>query len=217
MHTIWIKFLYQPLINVLILIVNTVAFGNLGVAVIIMTVLVKILLIPLTNRSIEGQIAMKAIEPEIAKLKNMGLSKEEQARKQFELYKQNKVNPFSGCLLILIQLPIIFALYYVFMEGLGDASGLLYSFVKMPEHLGVGFMGVADITKPSIIFALLAGASQFLQFHLSPAQKKGPPPEPGAKRSFQDDISRSMSTQMKYVLPVMIFLVGLKLSEEVAI
>lgn len=217
MYAIWQTALYQPLLNLLIGIVNTVAFGNLAIAVIVLTVLVKIALIPLTRRSIEGQLAMKALEPEIAKLKASGLSKEEQAKKTFELYKLHKTNPFAGCLLILIQLPIIFALYYVFFHGIGDASGLLYSFVKMPEHISTGFLGIADITKPSIVFALLAGASQFLQFHFSPTQQKRPAPPAGTKPSFQDDLSRSMNTQMKYVLPVMIALISLKLSAAVAL
>lgn len=216
MHAIWQTIFYQPLLNILIYIVGTVAFGNLAVAVIILTLLVKLILFPLTRKSIESQIKMKAIEPEIAKLKTAGLSKEEQAKKTFELYKRNNVNPFSGCLLILIQLPIIVALYYVFYSGIGGASELLYSFVHMPGTISHGFLGLADVTKPSIVFAALAGLSQFLQIHWSIANVKKVATTPGEK-SFRDDLARNMQTQMKYVLPVMIFIFSLNISAAVAI
>src|SRR3989344_2574676 len=102
LSSIWNNILYKPLINALAL-------------------------FPFSQKSIESQAAMNSLAPHIKKIKESGVSKEEQARLTFELYKEHKTNPFSGCLLVLIQIPIIFALYYVFLKGINFESGLLYS------------------------------------------------------------------------------------------
>src|SRR5260221_14464673 len=109
---IWNIILYHPLINALALLVSIIPGGDVGIAVIILTILVKIILFPLSQRSIESQAQMSILAPELNKIKTSGASKEEQAKLTFELYKQHKTNPFSGCLLVLVQIPIIFALYY---------------------------------------------------------------------------------------------------------
>ena len=216
MHALWTMLLYRPLVNILMLIMSTVSFGDIGVAVIILTILVKLVLFPLTKRSIISQVKMKAIEPEMAKIKAKYPAKEEQAKKTFELYKKNGVNPFSGCLLVILQLPIILALYYVFLHGLADAPTLLYSFVHIPANMSTSFLGLADITKPNIVFAILAALAQFFQLQLSASMAPAPKIE-GAPVSFKDDLARNMTSQMKYVLPVMILLVGLRVSAAVAL
>src|SRR3989339_1880931 len=165
---IWNTILYQPLINALVFLVSIVPGGDVGIAVIILTILVKLILFPLSQKSIESQAEMSILTPELNKIKASGASKEEQARLTFELYKEHKTNPFSGCLLVLIQIPIIFALYYVFLKGINFESGLLYSFIHVPEHSNMIFLGVLDITKKSLILAILAGISQYLQAHFMP-------------------------------------------------
>ena len=122
----------------------------MGIAVIILTILVKILLFPLTQKSIESQAAMSLLAPEIDKIKKSGASKEEQARMTFELYKTHKVNPFSGCLPVLVQLPVIFALYYVFFKGINFESNLLYSFIHVPDKINITFLGLIDISGKSL-------------------------------------------------------------------
>src|SRR3989344_393315 len=133
LSNIWDTFLYAPLLNALAFLVSIVPGGDLGIAVIILTILVKIILFPLSQKSIESQAAMNILAPELNKIKNSGASKEDQAKQTFELYKKHKTNPFSGCLLVLIQIPIIFALYYVFFKGIDFQSGLLYSFIPALE------------------------------------------------------------------------------------
>ena len=115
---IWNTVLYEPLLNALAFLVSIVPGGNVGLAVIALTILVKVLLFPLSQKSIESQAKMTILTPEIDKIKKSGASKEEQAKQTFDLYKKHKTNPFSGCLLVLIQIPIIFALYYVFYKGI---------------------------------------------------------------------------------------------------
>jgi len=212
---IWNAILYQPLLNALAFLVSIIPGGDVGVAVIILTILVKIILFPLSQKSIESQAEMNILTPEINKIKESGASKEEQAKQTFELYKKHNTNPFSGCLLVLIQIPVIFALYYVFLKGINFQSGLLYSFVKVPVHINMIFLGFLNITKKSLFLAILAGISQYLQAHFMPK-----PPTPalsGASASFADSFSKSMSMQMKYIFPFIIAFIAYNISGAVAL
>ena len=115
---IWDTLLYNPLVNLLAFLVSIAPGGDVGLAIIALTILVKLVLYPLSQRSLESQGKMTLLSPELEKIKKSGLSKEEQAAQTFELYRQHKTNPFSGCLLVVIQIPIILALYYVFLNSL---------------------------------------------------------------------------------------------------
>lgn len=210
---IWNTLLYQPFLNALAFLVSVVPGGDVGLAVIILTVLVKILLFPLSQRSIESQAKMSILAPEIDKIKKSGVSQEEQAKQTFELYKKYKTNPFSGCLLLLIQIPIIFALYYVFYKGINFDSGLLYSFVPRPENMNMIFLGILDLSKKSLILAVLAGLSQYLQARFMPK----PAPSTATAGSFQDSFAKSMQMQMKYVFPFIITFVAYSVSGAIAL
>jgi YidC/Oxa1 family membrane protein insertase len=212
-HTIWNAVLYQPLLNALAFLVSVIPGGDVGVAVVVLTILVKIILLPLSQKSIESQAQMNILAPELNKIKASGASKEEQARLTFELYKQHKTNPFSGCLLVLIQIPIIFALYYVFLKELTFESGLLYSFIHVPEHINMMFLGILDISQKSIVLAILAGVSQYLQAHFMPK----PASSGGDGTSFQESFAKSMNMQMKYVFPFLIAFFAYSISGAVAL
>lgn len=211
---IWDALLYEPLLNALAFLISVVPGGDVGLAVIILTVLVKLILLPLSHKSIDNQAKMAALAPELNKIKSGGASKEEQARMQFELYKKHKTNPFSGCLLIIIQIPIIFALYYVFYKGI-KFDGVLYSFVQAPQNMDMIFLGFLDIASRSLPLALLAGASQYLQAHFMPKPKL---PETSSKiLSFQESFSKTMHLQMKYMFPVMVTFIAYSISGAVAL
>ncbi|MFA5840931.1 MAG: YidC/Oxa1 family membrane protein insertase [Candidatus Paceibacterota bacterium] len=214
LSNIWNTILYQPLLNALAFLVSIIPGGDVGLAVIVLTILVKIILFPLSQKSIESQAEMNILTPEINKIKTSGASKEEQARLTFELYKKHNTNPFSGCLLVLIQIPVIFALYYVFLKGIKFDGGLLYSFVHVPAHVNMLFLGFLDITQKSLVLAILAGVSQYLQAHFMP---KAPTPTPGATSSFADSFSKSMSMQMKYIFPFVIAFIAYSISGAVAL
>ena len=212
-QNIWDIVLYEPLLNALAFLISITPGGDVGVAVIILTVLVKIILYPLSQKSIESQAQMSILAPELEKIKSSGESKEEQARLTFELYKKHKANPFSGCLLVLIQIPIIFALYYVFYKGINFESGVLYSFIQAPENMNMNFLGGLDIGGKSLVLALLAGASQYLQAHFMPK----PSPSKTGTGSFQESFSKSMHMQMKYVFPVVVAFIAYSISGAVAL
>jgi len=213
LSSIWNIVLYHPLLNALAFLVSIIPGGDVGIAVIVLTILVKIILFPLSQKTIESQAEMNILTPEINKIKTSGASKEEQARLTFELYKKHNTNPFSGCLLVLIQIPVIFALYYVFLKGI-KFDGALYSFVHVPAHINMVFLGFLDITQKSLVLAILAGVSQYLQAYYMP---KPPTPVPGASTSFADSFTKSMSMQMKYIFPFIIAFIAYSISGAVAL
>ncbi len=213
LHNLWNALLYKPFVNVLAFLVSIIPGGDMGVAVIILTLLVKTALFPLSQRSIESQAKMKLLEPEIAKIKAGGASKEEQAKQTFDLYKKYKTNPFSGCLLIFIQIPIIFALYYVFYKGIKFDEGVLYSFIHAPLHVNNIFLGLVDLSGKSMVLAVLAGVSQFLQAHYMPKSA----PSVGGKGNFAESFGKSMQMQMKYVFPFLIAFFAYSISGAVAL
>lgn len=221
MQTLWNTIFYQPIYNALIFIINNVTFGDVGFAIIILTILVKFILFPLTKKSIKSQILMKRLEPELKRIKKEFPDKQEQAKKTFELYKKYGTNPFSGCLVVLLQLPVIFALYYVFYKGLSLDAGPIYSFINTPSLLNTNFLGLIDIHSKSIVLALLAGISQFIQGYLAtPIKPKVEivkdmaTPEP---KTFQEQLSDSMQMNVRYILPIFIAIIAYQISAAVAL
>lgn len=219
MHTVWNTLFYEPIYNALIFTINNITFGDVGFAIIFITILVKAILSPLTARSIRSQILMKRMEPELKQIKKDFPNKEEQAKKTFELYKKYGTNPFSGCLVVLLQLPIIFALYYVFYKGLSLEAGPLYSFIHSPTILHLKFLGLFDLHSKSLALALAAGVSQFIQGYLSMPMKTQIVKDESAPTtpSFQDELSKSMQTNVKYILPIFIAFIAYTISAAVAL
>jgi len=212
LHTLWMNVFYEPLYNALFFLVSIVPKADIGIAVIILTILVKIVLFPISKKSIVSQMALKKLEPELNQIKQQFPDKQIQAQKTMEVYKKNNVNPFSGCLLILLQLPVIFALYRVFMHGIDGTYDALYAFVQPPEALNTLFLGMIDVVGiHSIGIALAVAVTQFLQLYIA-TKDQVVPIKTTEKPNFQEDFARSMTTQMKYVLPVVLFFVSYKLS-----
>lgn len=216
MHAIWNIIFYKPLYNALIFFIGVVPWGDVGIALIILTILVRLILFPVSQKSIKSQVRLKAIEPEINKIKESGASKEEQAKRTMEMYKKEKVNPFSGCLFLLIQFPIIIALYYVFYKGLKNFDTAdLYSFVHLPEHLNTMFLGLVDLHGKNIIIAILAGVTQFIQMKIV-LPKQSPSATPSGT-GFKDQMMKTMNLQMKYFMPVFVAFISYTISAAVAL
>ncbi len=202
---------YRPLYNGLVLLVGTVPHGDVGIAIILFTILVRFVLYPLSKKSLESQRKMKELSPLMEKIKiDFKDNKDEQAKRTLALYRDNKINPFSGILFMFIQLPIIIALYQVFRGGLSATDpSLLYSFVHTPSVISLHFLGIVDIAKTkNILLALLAAISQFFQAKYT-ILATSPAPTPAKdgvekKLSFQDEFTNGMNLQMKYMLPAMI-------------
>lgn len=206
---------YEPLYNALVFLIDTIPGGDVGLAIIILTLAVKLVLAPLSQKSIKSQARLKTLEPEIQKIKEQYKNKEEQAKKTFELYKTNKVNPFSGCLLVLIQLPIIISLFYVFLNGLSFDQGGIYSFIQIPPIINFEFLGLVDMQERSLVLALLAALSQYFQFKFAVPKLK--PVSSNSKPSFKDNLMKSMNLNMRYFMPVFIGIIAYQVSAAVAL
>ncbi len=215
-HTLF----YNPIYNLLVFVINHIPGGDVGLATIIVTCLVKIILFPLSKKAAKTQMVMKALEPDLAKIKEeYGDKREEFAKKTFEFYKKNDINPFASFFLLLIQLPIIIALAIIFYRGglpVIDVS-ILYSFIPNPSTVNTIFLGLIDVSKRSIVLSVFAGVAQFIQIRLSVPVYKKPEIKSDKKPSFQDDLAHSMNVQMRYVMPVFMFIVSLSVSGAVAL
>jgi len=200
--TIFNEALARPLFNALVWVYNIMPGHDLGIAIIAVTVLLRIILYPLSGKALRSQKILQELQPKIKELQKKHENKEEQARVMMEFYKEHKINPLSGCLPILIQLPLLIALYRVFLTGLKPHSlDKLYSFIANPGALDPMFIGVVNLSEPSHFLAILAGASQFLQAKTAFQQKKDAP------KSAVPDFSASMSKSMIYMMPLfMVFI-----------
>lgn len=203
LKTLWNTILLKPFYNLLIVFVGVFS-GNAGLAIIALTIVVKIILYPITRKSIVSQIEMKKIEPELNRIRKDFPDKQEQAKKQFELYKEHKINPFSSCILVLIQLPVVIALYWAIKDfSVVANTSILYSFVHVPDVITTTIMGL-DITKKSIILAVIVAIVQYFQLSLSQKAITKTVQPADTKVSAQQEIMQNMQSQMKYVMPLMI-------------
>ena len=157
---------------------------------------------PLTHRSLAAQKKMALIQPKIQEIQSRFKGKkEEQTKKIMELYKEHDTNPFSGCLLMILQIPVFIVLFQIFKNGFYPESFLqLYSFIQKPENINTLFLGAVDLAAPSVFFAFIVGLSQFIQLRLVPEPKESD----GGKATLAGEIGKSMQKQMKYVLPFVI-------------
>jgi YidC/Oxa1 family membrane protein insertase len=198
---------YIPLYNGLIWIIDVLPNHDAGMAVVLLTLLVSLLMFKISKKAIKTQLALKEIEPDLKKIKETVKDPQEQARQIMALYKKNKVNPFSMILMVLIQFPILIALYYVFSDLPNIHVDILYSFVKPPETVNMLFLGILDIGQKSVIMAILAGVTQFIQGYI--VTQKRVKPEKGKVLSMQEEFAHSMQISMKYFLPFMIGFISL--------
>lgn len=199
--------LYQPLLNGLVLIYNFLGH-DLGLAVFLLTLLVKLALHPLSVKGMRQQKALSALEPKMKEVRQKYKDdKTQQSRALMELYQKEQISPLSGCLPMIIQLPIIIALYKVFSSGL-DANVLstsLYSFVKNPGAISPMLFGLIALNNKVFVFilAILAALFQFWQLKISNPKKLTE-----KKTGFgQKDFAASMQKQSLFLFPAITFFV----------
>jgi len=193
---------YDPLYNGLIFLVDIIPSHDVGLAVIALTIAVRIVLIPLSRRASETQSAMRKIAPEVEQIKEkFKNSREEQSKAIFALYKERGVHPFAGIGLLLLQLPILISLYWVFaMGGLPEIRPeLLYSFVEAPPAINMEFLGLLNMAGHSLLLGLLAAITQFAYTRLTMGAREKQ--KPVSSPSFSGELARSFDLQARYVLP----------------
>jgi len=208
---------YEPLYNGLIFLMSIMPWADAGISVIIFTFLVKLALFPLSQKATRTQLKIKALEGELGSLKEKYKNdREAHAKATMAFYKEKNINPFSTFFLALIQIPIIFALYFIFYSGgLPEINkDILYSFISVPT-VSMHFLGLIDITKGSLILAILVSVSQYFQVRFAMPVMK--PKAPGAPPSIKDDFARTMSLQMRYFLPPLVGVIAFNISGAVSL
>jgi len=210
MSYIFDTFLYQPLLNILILIYQYASFSDFGVAIIILTILIRLILMPFLQISLKQQMVIGKLQPEIKKIQQKHKNdKEKQSRELLNLYSKNKINPFSGLFFLIIQIPILIALYYVLLDGLNggiDSGTEFYSFISPPEEINYYFLGLIDLREKSFVLALGAAIVQYFQSKLQLAWQVLP--AVGEKK--QEDTLAKKMIQMSQVMvwagPILTFM-----------
>lgn len=208
MQSIWNTVIYNPIYNALVFVAQHITAQDVGLAVVIVTIVIRFILLPISKKSVISQYKMRALEPKLQAIRDKKLDKQEESKEQFALYKEEGINPFSGCLYMLIQLPILFALYFSFSKGI-DQPTHLYSFLST-DGLRNTLFGLIDITKPFLPLAVLAGITQAIQAFLMPKPQV-------SGTGFQAQFASSLSTQTKYILPIIIIFISAKLASAVAL
>jgi len=200
---------YQPILNLLVFLYNVVPGHDLGLAIILLTVIIKVVLLPLSKQSIKSQKALQDLQPKIDEVKKKYANqKEEMGRAMLEIYKENKVNPFSSCLPLLIQLPFLWAVFRVFRNGFaGNSLDLVYSFISRPESINNVAFGFLELAKPNIYLAILAGLAQFWQAKMMVTKK----PAIKASGAKDENMMAIMNKQMVYFMPFLTVFIGLTL------
>lgn len=202
MSNIFQTFFYQPILNLVIFLYNAVPGHDLGVTIIILTIIIKLVLWPLSKSSVKSQKALQEIQPQIDEIKKKyANNKEELGRATLEIYKRNKINPFSSCLPLLIQLPFLIAVFQVFRDDFSNSVlSLVYSFINRPEsinHIAFGFLNLS--ANHNIVLAVLAGAAQFWQSKILMVKR----PAIKTSESKDEDFAAIMNKQMLYIFPLM--------------
>lgn len=203
-------FLLTPLFNILIYFYNTIALQDLGLSIIFLTLFTRIIFLPLFYKGAKNQVLIQRLQPELAKIQHDHKdNKEKQAQAMMDLYRKHNVNPLSGFLMLLIQLPVLIALYQVFLQGFSPALfGSLYSFIVRPDHLNGSFLGLINMEKPSILMVSLSAIAQYCQGYLTlPKSEKSKTGSPG----------ETMAKQMVYFGPVLTVIILFKLPAAIGL
>ena len=211
------KLLYKPLLNILMLLYVYIPGHDFGVAIIVLTLIIRVILFPSYVQTLKSQWELKKIQPKIDEMKKLYKDdKAKQSQEMMKIYQEHKVNPMASCLPLIIQLPILYALYRVFSVGLTtDGLNHLYSwFPHVPETINTTFLAFTGIpwlqvnlAVPNIGLAITAGVVQLIQSWLmtkfQPTQGEG--------------IAKAVNMQMVYLFPVMTAFIAWSLPAALAI
>lgn len=211
-HTVF----YNPIYNALVALVALVPGGDTGIAVILLTVVIRLILLPFSLSAARTQLAMRVLEPKIKELKEKHKGdKEKEALETLALYREERVNPFASILSVFIQIPVLLALYWVFFYEPFSIinTARLYTFTPIPPTVSLEFLGIISMAGKSIVLAILAGLTQFLQAHMALSGTM----KPSTSGGMQGDFQKVMNMQLKYVFPFIIATISYTTSSAIAL
>jgi YidC/Oxa1 family membrane protein insertase len=206
---------YNPIYNALVALVALVPGSDVGIAVVILTVVIRLVLLPFSLSAARTQRAMKGLEPKIKELKEKhNGDKEKEAIATLALYREAKVHPFASILTVFVQIPVLLALYWVFYYEPFSSINIarLYSFTPVPGDVSLQFLGFISVAGKSIVLAIFAGLTQFLQAHMALKGTMNP-----ANNSSQGNFQKIIGMQLKYVFPFLIGIISYTTSGAVAL
>lgn len=236
----------QPLFNALLAIYSLIPGMDFGVALIILTVIIRMLLYPLVRKQLHQSRMMRKLQPELKKIKkNSTGDRQADAQAMMELYKKHDASPFSTIGVLLIQLPIFIGLYSVvriFTEHHNEFQKFTYSvldnvpsiqhLVAFPDQLNLKLFGIFDLSKTAvsgdIFLFILAGLAAVTQFVIS---RQLMPREEGPKRTLrsilreaadgkqadQAEINTAMMGNMTRIMPIFMFFIMISLPGALAL
>ena len=194
---------YEPIYNLVAVVLSIVPLHDIGTAIVLVTLIVKAFLLPVNISALRTQYLMKKVEPEMKEIKELQKREpQEAAKKMVEMYRREKINPFSSIFGILLQIPIFFALYFVFSKGLFNDPTSLYSLNSFPDTLHTHAFGLFDVKEKNIFLAILAGISSFFLAQRQTQSMETKKTE--GEESFQDQFMKSMKIQMLYIIPIIV-------------
>ncbi len=200
---------YHPILNLLVYFYETVAARNFGFAIIFVTIVVRLILYPFFHKGARQQMLMQRIQPEVRKIQELHKNdREKQTQALMALYKQHGVSPFSSILLLIIQIPIMLALFYAVQAPSHGAISGLYSYIPQPGAVNTGFFGI-NLTAPSLVLILCAAIAQYFQARLAIYKN----PAPGAKPSQAEKMAR----QMSFIGPIFTLIVFYRLPAAIGL
>lgn len=201
--------LYLPIYNLLIAVVYIIPGHSVGWAIVIVTTLVRLLLLPSTKKMLSAQTAMKKLQPQLTAIKEKHHGdRQAEAKATMELYKQHKVSPWGSCLPMIVQYPLLIVLYFVFRDGLTplhfDAN--LYSFTPRPEFINAHFLGL-DLAQPDKYFlpVIVAGLQLIQSLQMTGVKTLF------GKKSKTDSTQRLIGYQTVFMFPILTYIIALKL------
>lgn len=168
---------YQPLLNSLVFLYQTVAARDLGIAIILLTILIRLLLFPLFQKSVYHQMVMQKIQPEVKRLQEKYKSDyQKQTQEIMAVYRNHKINPLSGIFLVILQLPVLIALYQISITAAKpDSIYGLYSFIPFVSGgISPWFLGLVNLAEPSVVITGIAAAAQYFQGRFSLPKNQNP-------------------------------------------
>jgi YidC/Oxa1 family membrane protein insertase len=205
--------IYYPFLNLLAFFIWLSPGHYAAVGIILLTIVVRIILLVPSQRALQAQRKISQIQPLMEDLKvEYANDKQGLAVAQMDLYKKNDINPFSSCLLTLVQFPVLIILYHTIRDGLSVSAPHIYAWVPRAPFINTDFFGI-NLLNPdhTYILPILAALLQFAQVYLTTA--KQPKPKPGAAV----DPSQAMTKNMMFVFPLLTFWIAYRLPSALAL
>lgn len=199
-----LNFIAKPILDFLMFLSGIVPGHDLGLVIILLTIIIRIVLYPLSRHSIKAQARMSSFKDQIKEIQTKYKTKEEQSRELMKFYKENKINPFSGCLPLIIQFLVLIALYRAFITIFNTPN----------ESINYIFLGFLNLSKKNVVLAVLTGISQLFASMLA-MKRTAAMPQPGVSDKAAQ-MQKGLTRQMTYVLPALTVFITLNLPSGLA-